>query len=188
MGWPEPRRSRALLAAWLAAVFALSAVTEPLHLSLAGAAAVVLLHRGAARNLRRVLLAVAPLGGGLALASWAWLRLLHGAWPPAGPFLALALRTCVIAFVTFSALDRIDLFGALAPFPALTRLLVLTLAQAHALRLLVTDSLLALRSRLPRTPRALDVVRGSGGIAAALFTLSARNARDTSDAMRSRGF
>jgi cobalt/nickel transport system permease protein len=34
----------------------------------------------------------------------------------------------------------------------------------------------------------LDILRGAGGITGALFTLSSRNARDISDAMRSRGF
>jgi cobalt/nickel transport system permease protein len=54
--------------------------------------------------------------------------------------------------------------------------------------LLVTESLLGLRSRLPRKPRALDAVRGAGGITATLLTLATKNARDISDAMRSRGF
>ncbi|HSN92572.1 MAG TPA: hypothetical protein VLS93_15180, partial [Anaeromyxobacteraceae bacterium] len=62
------------------------------------------------------------------------------------------------------------------------------LAQIHALRLLATESLLGLRSRLPRRPRTLDVVRGAGGITGAVVALAARNARDISDAMRSRGF
>jgi cobalt/nickel transport system permease protein len=39
-----------------------------------------------------------------------------------------------------------------------------------------------------RRPGALDVVRSAGGVTATLFTLSARNARDIADAMRSRGF
>jgi cobalt/nickel transport system permease protein len=98
------------------------------------------------------------------------------------------LRAAVIAFATFSVLARVDLLGALAPFPTATRLLVLTLAQIHALRLLATESWQGLRSRLLRRPGTLDVVRGSGGITAALLTLSIRNARDVSDAMRSRGF
>jgi cobalt/nickel transport system permease protein len=70
----------------------------------------------------------------------------------------------------------------------LTRLLVIILGQIHALRLLVTESLLGLRSRLPRKPGALDVVRSAGGVTATLLTLASKNARDISDAMRSRGF
>ena len=64
----------------------------------------------------------------------------------------------------------------------------MTLAQIHALRLLATESRQGLRSRMPRRPGLLELLRGVSGITAALFTLSARNARDISDAMRSRGF
>jgi cobalt/nickel transport system permease protein len=184
----EPRRSQVILAGWMAGIFAVSALTEPSHLALAGAVAWVLLSDGALRAARRTLLAVVPLSGGLALASLAWLRLRDGAWPDGWPYAALVLRTAVIAFTTFSVLARVELLRALAPFPTATRLLVLTLAQIHALRLVAIESFQGLRSRLLRQPAALDVVRGAGGITAALFTLSMRNARDISDAMRSRGF
>jgi len=125
---------------------------------------------------------------GLSLVSLGFLRVTGGAWPPPEPFAALALRTAVIGFASFSVLDRVDLMRALAPFPTLSRLLVVTLAQIHALRLVATESRQGLASRMPRKPGVLDLVRGAGGITAALFTLSARNARDIADAMRSRGF
>ena len=188
MPLPEPRRSQALLAAWAVLVFALSAVTDLRALAVAGGAALLLFRRGAPRALRRAAIAVLPATFGLSAASWLWLRLVSGAPPPAGPFLSLAARTAVIAFATFSVLERARLLRALAPFPTLGRLLVLTLAQIHALRLLATESALGLRSRLPRRPGTLDVVRNAGAVTAALFTLSARNARDIADAMRSRGF
>jgi cobalt/nickel transport system permease protein len=184
----EARRGRALLASWALLVFALSAVTDLRVLAGAGVAALLVLRRGALRALRRVALAVLPVAVGLSAASWAWLRLVADAPPPVGPFLSLSARTALIAFVTFSVLARVDLLRALAPFPVLGRLLVLTLAQIHALRLVATESALGLRSRLLRKPGTLDVVRSAGGVTAALFTLSARNARDVADAMRSRGF
>ena len=90
--------------------------------------------------------------------------------------------------MTFGVLARVDLFRALEHWPTLTRLLVVTLAQIHALRLLATESRLGLRSRMPRKPGTVDVLRGAGGVTGALFSLSMRNARDISDAMRSRGF
>jgi cobalt/nickel transport system permease protein len=185
---PDPRTSRAVLAAWLAAVFALSAVRDLRLLAAAAAVAAVLLHRGLWRNLVRTLRAVVPLTAGLSLLSVLALRVSAGAWPPPAPFAALAVRAAVIGFVTFSVLDRVDLLGALRPFPTLSRLLVVTLAQIHALRLVVTESRDGLRSRLPRRPGALDVVRNAGGITVSLLSLSLRNARDISDAMRSRGF
>jgi cobalt/nickel transport system permease protein len=108
--------------------------------------------------------------------------------PDLRAYAALALRTTLIAFTSFAVLARVDLLAALQPWPGLMRLLVIILGQVHALRLLVTESLLGLRSRLPRKPRALDAVRGAGGITATLLTLATKNARDISDAMRSRGF
>ncbi|BDG01810.1 hypothetical protein [Anaeromyxobacter oryzae] len=185
---PDPRRDRALLAAGVAAAFALSAVSDPRALAAAGALVCLVFRRGLAGTLGKALRSVVPLSVGLSLLSAGWLRLVAGAWPDPAPFVALALRTAVIAVVTFAVLARVDLLCALAPWPTLSRLVVVTLAQIHALRLLATESLLGLRSRLPRRPGALDVVRGAGGITGALFTLSARNARDVSEAMRSRGF
>ncbi len=185
---PDPRSSRALLAAWVVAAFAISGTSDLRVLGVAAAAATLVFRRGIVRTTRRVLRSVVPVTAVLCIASWAWLRVLTARAPATGPFLALGLRTVVIAFVTFAVLARVDLFRALAPWPTLTRLLVVTLAQIHALRLLATESLLGLRSRMPRKPGTMDVLRGAGGLTGALFTLSARNARDISDAMRSRGF
>jgi cobalt/nickel transport system permease protein len=184
----DPRWSRQLLALWLVAIFAISASRDPRLLGGAALVAGLLFRRGLGRSLLRTLRSVVPVTAGLSLVSLGWLRLASGAWPPVEPFAALALRAAVIGFLTFSVLDRVALLGALAPYPVLSRLLVVTLAQIHALRLLSTESLQGLRSRLPRRPGALDLLRGAGGITAALFTLSARNAREITEAMRSRGF
>lgn len=187
MTLPEPRRSQAILAGWAVSAFGLSALTRLAALGAASALALLLFRKGALRELRRVALAVVPLSLGLSLASFAWLSL-QGAAPSAAPFAALTIRAGLIAFVTFSVLRRVDLLRAAAPFPVASRLLVLCLAQIHALRRLVTESSLGLRSRLPRRPGTRDVVRGSGAVTVALLTLSARNSREIGDAMRSRGF
>lgn len=184
----DPRRERALLVAWLVASFLVSAASHVPTLLAAWAVALVVLRRGALRPLRRVLLAIVPVTAGLSAASAGWLRIRTGEWPDLEPFAALLLRATLAGFLTFSVLDRVSLPRALARYPTPSRLLAVTLAQVHALRLLATESLLGLRSRLVRKPRALDVVRGAGGITATLLTLSMRNARDVSDAMRSRGF
>jgi cobalt/nickel transport system permease protein len=188
VGSPEARRDRALLAGWLVAAFAVSSVTGVAALAALWLAALALLRRGAARALRRVAIAVLPLSAGLSLASIAWARALGGAWPPPGPFVAVTLRAALVAFLSFSVLARVNLPRALAPYPTPSRLLAVTLSQIHALRLVAAESLLGLRSRLVRKPRARDVVRGAGTITATLLTLSMRNARDVADAMRSRGF
>lgn len=186
--WTDPRASRALVVGWLVAAFAVSALTDLRAICAAAAITAAVFHRGLLRNLRRTVRSVVPISVGFSAVSWVFLFAVHRAAPPIQPFLALALRTAVIGVVTFSVLDRADLFRALAPWPTATRLLVVTLAQIHALRLLATDSLQGLRSRLVRRPGARDVLRGAGGATATMFTLSARNARDISDAMRSRGF
>jgi cobalt/nickel transport system permease protein len=186
--WTDPRASRALVVGWLAAVFAISALTDLRALGAAAAVALLVFRRGLGRSLRRAARSVVPISVGLSAISWAFLYTVQPARPDVEPFVALALRTTVIAFLTFAVLDRANLFRAFEPWPTATRLLVVTLAQIHALRLLATDSLQGLRSRLLRKPRARDVVRGAGGVTAAMFTLSARNAREISEAMRSRGF
>lgn len=184
----DPRLSRALLAAWVVAAFAISGTSDLRALGVAAAAAALAFRRGIARTTRRLLRSVVPVTAVLSIASWTWLRLVTGRAPAPEPFVAVGLRAVLIAYVTFAVLDRVDLFRALAPWPTLTRLLVVTLAQIHAVRLLATESLLGLRSRMPRKPGTMDVLRGAGGLTGGLFTLSARNARDVSDAMRSRGF
>jgi cobalt/nickel transport system permease protein len=183
----EPLRSQAILAAWAVAVFPLSAATDPRVLGAAALAAVLIFRRGAWGVTRRVAVGVLPVALGLPLASWGWIAWRDGA-PPVAPFASLALRAALIAFVTLSVLRRVDLLRAAAPFPTLGRLLVLSLAQVHALRRVATESALGLRSRLPRRPRTRDVVGSAGAVTAALLTLSARNARDVGDALRSRGF
>lgn len=184
----EPRTGRAVLAAWFVAVLALSAVSDARVLAALGAVALALFWRGSLGVLRKLLLSVVPVTTLLALGSLGWLRWVEGADPALAPFVALVLRATLIAFATLSVLARVDLLRALAPWPTLSRLLVVTLAQIHALRLLVTESRQGLHSRLPRKPGAADVLRNAGGVSGALFTLSTRNAREVSDALRSRGF
>jgi cobalt/nickel transport system permease protein len=185
---PDPRADRRLLLGWLVAIFALSAVRDPGWLAGAGLLVALRFRRRLGPVLRRTLRSVAPITAGLSLASIGWVWLVTGSWPPFEPFLAMGLRAAVIGLLTFAVLDRVALLPALAPFPTLTRLLAVTLAQAHALRLLSTESRQGLRSRLPRRPGPIDLLRGASGLTAMFFTLALRNARDISDAMRSRGF
>jgi cobalt/nickel transport system permease protein len=184
----DPRRDRALLAGWIAAAFALSAVADWRVLAAAGGAALLAFRRGAARDLRRVAKLVLPLSLGASLATAGLDVLAGGPLPPLGPFAALNLRAALLAFLAFAVLARVDVLRALEPWPTATRLLVVALAQVHALRLLATESLLGLRSRLPRRPATREVIRGAGTITATLLVLSGRNARDVADALRARGF
>lgn len=182
----DPRIDRLLLGGWLAAAFAVSAVTDWRLLAGGLLLAAILFARGP-WPIRRTAVTVLPLASGLSLASWGWLRLL-GERPPIAPFAALTLRTVLIAFVGFAVLARVNLFRALEPWPLASRLLVVTLGQIHALRRIQAESLLGLRSRMARSPGPVDVARNAGGVTATLFTLASRNAHDVADAIRSRGF
>lgn len=184
----EAVRDRAVLAGWLAASFALSAVTDWRVLAAAAAAALALLARGAPRHLRRVARVVLPLSLGASAAGLAFDRLAGRPGAPWDALLALNLRAALLAFLALAVLARVDVLRALAPWPWASRLLVVALAQIHALRLLAVESRLGLRSRLVRRPRTRDVVRGAGAVTGTLVVLSTRNARDVGDALRARGF
>ncbi len=184
----DPRRARALLAAWLVASFALSAVTDWRVLAGAGALSLALLARGAGAHLRRVARVVVPLSAGASLLALGLDRLAGRPGPGWEPLLALNLRAALLAFLALAVLARVDVLAAVERWPWATRVLVVVLAQIHALRLLATDSLLGLRSRLPRRPRAREVVRSAGPITGTLLVLSGRNARDVADALKARGF
>lgn len=185
---PDRRGGRPLLAAWLAASFLLSAVTDWRLLVVAWAAALALLARGAPRHLARVARLVLPLSLGATAAGAAFDALAARPGPGWEPLLALNLRAPLLAFLALAVLARVDVLRAAAPWPWATRLLVVALAQIHALRLLAVESRLGLRSRLPRRPSTREVVRGAGTITGTLVVLSGRNARDVADALRARGF
>jgi cobalt/nickel transport system permease protein len=182
------RGSRLVLLAWLLACFALSTMSSLRHLagSLAGVA--LLFPRQAPRAARRALLTALPLSLAILLLTWAHARFILHVAPDLHAYAALALRTLLIAFATFAVLGAVDLLAALAPWPTLSRLLVVTLAQIHALRLLARESWLGLQSRLLRKPSARDGLANAGGVTATMLTLATRNAREITDALRSRGF
>jgi cobalt/nickel transport system permease protein len=188
MSAPDARRDRVLLAGWVAASFALSAVTDWRLLAAACAGSLALLARGAGRHLARVARVVLPLSLGASAMGWAFDRLAGRPGAGAGALAALNLRAALLAFLALAILARVNVLRALAPWPWATRLLVVALAQIHALRLLAVESRLGLRSRLVRRPRTRDVVRGAGAITGSLVVLSTRNARDVADALRARGF
>jgi cobalt/nickel transport system permease protein len=184
----DPGRARALLAAWLAASFLLSSVTDWRVLALALGLALAVFRAGAAAPLRNVLRLALPLSLGASAAGWGFERLAGRPGAGLAPMLALNLRTVLLAFLALAVLARVDPLRAVERWPWASRLLTVALAQIHALRLLATESRLGLRSRLPRRPRTLEVIRGAGTITGTLLVLSGRNARDVADALRARGF
>jgi len=184
----QGRTARFALLGWLIACFTFSAITDPRLLS-GGVVVVEVVFRGqAARAAQRALSTAAPVTLAILALTWA-----HAWWilhvsPDLYAYAALALRAGLLAFCTFAVLGAVDLFSALAPWPTLSRVLVVTLAQIHALRLLARESWLGLQSRLVRKPTVRDGLANAGGVTATMLTLSTRNAREISEALRSRGF
>jgi cobalt/nickel transport system permease protein len=150
--------------------------------------ATIVFFRQARRAARKTILSAVPITLGMILASALWVRFLQNQPPPWHAYAALALRSTLITFLGFAVLARVNLLDALHPFPTVTRLLVIVLAQIQALRRLVVESRLGLTSRLPRKANARDMVQSGGAITAAVFHLATRNAQDIADALRSRGF
>jgi cobalt/nickel transport system permease protein len=183
----DPRSARAIVAAWLAATFVLSAVTDWRILAAVLALSLAAFHAGAGAHLRTVLRLALPLSAGASAAGWAFERLAGRDGPAIAPVLALNLRTALLAFLALAVLARVDLLAAIARWPSATRLAAIALAQIHALRLLATESRLGIRSRLPRRPRTGEAIRGAATITGTLLVLSGRNARDVADALRARG-
>src|SRR5512134_3372412 len=120
----DPRRARALLAAWLAASFALSAATDWRVLAAAAALALALLARGAGRHLRRVARAVLPVSLGASLLAWGLERLAGRPGPGWESLLALNLRAALLAFLALAVLARADVLAAAERWPWATRVLV----------------------------------------------------------------
>lgn len=180
--------ARLLLLLWLITCFVASAITTPGAL-LAGMAIIALaFRRRAVRPAKRALCTAVPLTLAILLLTWAYARWILHHPPDLQAYSALLLRTMLIAWWSFAVMETADLLSALAPWPTFSRLLVLTLAQIHSLRLLVRESWLGLQSRLPRKPSVRDGLANASGVTATMVALSARNARDIADALRSRGF
>lgn len=177
-------RDRALVILWFLASFGLSAVRD-IGVLLACLAALAVL--GQARRTTRLFLKTLLLPLGLLVSlSFLYVRLIQGHWPDFMPFLVMGLRALNITFLSLVVVRSVNFFEALSPWPGLVRLFVIVLAQIHVLRRLVTESREALTVRLPRRPEWRDVTRSAGGAAAAVVALAVQNARETSEAIRSR--
>jgi cobalt/nickel transport system permease protein len=182
------RNARFALVGWLMACFTFSAITDPLLLSAGIVAVALVFPRHALPAAKRTLTTAAPVTLAILTVTWAHAWWILDVSPNLHAYAALALRAGLLTFGTFAMLGAVDLLSALAPWPTLSRLLVVTLAQIHALRLLARESWLGLQSRLPRKPSARDGLANAGGVTATMLTLSTRNAREISEALRSRGF
>lgn len=181
-------RQRQLLAAYGAALVALSFLHHPGLLAVLLALALLAARQEAGPLLRRSLGAILIFNlsvslGYLLLASWQGL-------PGAGTarfLLTLNLRVLLMVFLGCWLVRRVNLLAALAPWPTATLILTLALGQIETYRRLVADFRLAFLSRHPAPPRLQARLQHGAGQAATLLDKSMAASTEASQALRSRG-
>lgn len=179
-------RERLLLLAYVSAVLAATLVHDPGLLAALLATTLALAGRDMlavlGRTLRTVLVFnLAVSAGYLVLASLQQ-------EPPWPTLLRLNLRVLALTALTFLFIARVNLFRALGFSRSLTWLLVLAYSQTLAFRRVFDDFRLALVSRSLGRPRLQDRYRASAAAAAWLLDKGLASARETAQALRSRGF
>ncbi len=185
----EPRINRHTLrlAGYLAAVLAISAVTDVRTLGALWLAAFLFFARDAPAALRRALILAGPYVLVVVAAVALSRRQATGAWDFGEVGAGVALRCLLLAFVSLATIRRLNLAKALAFSWTLSTLLAVTLSQVFLYRRLIRDFALALRSRTPRRPRTSEALRSSATLTGSCLTLAVHHARDVADALRSRG-
>lgn len=173
------------LAAYLAAVVAVTFVHSPALLAALLAAAIAAAGRERGRLLRRALLAVFAFNlavslGYVAVALW------RGDF--AADYLLLAnLRVLLLVFLGFWFVARVNVLAAFAFSPTLSLLATLAAVQAQHFARVARDFRLAFASRNPGPASLADRARHASAQAATLLDKSVAGASETALAMRSRG-
>lgn len=181
----HPAHAGRWLAAYLAAVVAVTFVHSPAVLAALLAAALAAAGRERWRLLRRALLAVLAFNlavslGYVAVALW------RGDF--AADYLLLAnLRVLLLVFLGFWFVARVNVLAAFAFSPTLSLLATLAAVQAQHFARVARDFRLAFASRNPGPASLADRARHASAQAATLLDKSVAGASETALAMRSRG-
>lgn len=183
---PAARRDRLALVLYAAAVLAATLVHDPVWLAGGLAATLILAGARAGRLLLRALrtVLVFNLAVSLGYVLMAWLR----AESPWATLLLINLRVLLLTLMTFLFVERVNLFRALGFSRSLTYLLGLAYSQALTFRRAHEDFRLALVSRSPRRPGLMDRYRASAAAASWYLEKALAAARESAQALRSRGF
>lgn len=180
------KAERAWLLTYLAAVVTATLVHDPGWLALSLAGVLILAGREAPALLRRSLRFILPL---CLTVSLGYLLLAHlRAFPPWETLLIINLRVLAITQASFLFIARVNLFRALDFSPTLTWLLVLAYSQAMSFQRTHADFRLALMSRSIVRPGLKERYRASAAAAAWFMDKGLAAARETAQALRSRGF
>lgn len=141
---------------------------------------------GAWRLLRRVVTTVLAFNLTISLA-----YLLMAWWQGESPWatlLLINLRVLLLTSLTFLFVERVNLFRALGFSRGLTYLLGLGYSQALTFRRAHEDFRLALASRSLASPGLLDRYRASAAAASWYMEKALATARESAQALKSRGF
>lgn len=181
-------REHQLLAAYGAALAALSFLHHPGLLALLLALVLLAARGDAGPLLRRSLGAILVFNLSVSLG-----YLLLQAWQGklgtgTGHYLlTMNLRVLLMVFLGFWLLTRVNLLQALAPWPTATLILTLALGQIETYRRLLSDFRLAFCSRHPAPPRLGARLRHGASQAGTLLDKSLAASTEASQALRSRG-
>jgi cobalt/nickel transport system permease protein len=178
--------AQGLLLAYLATVIAATLVHDPAILAAGLALTLLLAGRQAPALLLRTLRTVLVFNLAVSLGYLLLATLRHEA--PWDTLLLINLRVLAITTLTFLFIARVNLFQALGFSRTLTYLLGLAYSQAMAFRRVHDDFRLALVSRSPHRPALKDRYRASAAAAAWLLDKGLAGARETAQALRTRGF
>jgi cobalt/nickel transport system permease protein len=179
-------RARAALAAYFAAVVALTLLHHPGALALALLVVLPLGGRAAPRLAGRTLAAVAVFNGLVSLAYAAvelWL-----CNPPWTYLLRINLRVFALVYLGFVVMERVDLLRAVSFSRPLSFLFTLAYAQARSFRRQAQDFRLALHSRSAGPLTLRDRYRFASRLGAHLLDKAVERSAEIARAMRSRGF
>ena len=181
---PPPRLA---LAAYLAAAFACSSLTDWRVMATLLALLLAVFFRDALPVLRRVVVLVGPFLLATSLATVAYWRWADGAFSRGELVAAFNLRAALLASLTFVFARRVSLFAALSFSPTLTAVLTIAMAQIQMHRRIVREFAQVLRSRTITRPGAGGSLRAAAVISGSLLGQSLAQGRETADALRSRG-
>ena len=178
-------RDRVALAAWLAAVLAVTLVHAPAVL--AGALVLVLVVSGGGRGalMLRALRLVLPV---LLLVSVGYLAMAWWSGAVAWPYLLLVnLRVLLLALLTTWMVRDVRLERALAGSPSALRWLAIVRSQVHVFRRLAAEYRAAVQSRSTVPPTLGQRYRAGAALGLAVLDKAVYNSEALTQGMRSRG-
>ncbi|MBI5528760.1 MAG: hypothetical protein HY897_20715 [Deltaproteobacteria bacterium] len=180
-------RAQIALCVYITAIFAASWVTDWRVIAGLLAALLASFFRDTKAVLKRTFLLVAPFVLVTAAATMGYWWWAEGAFDRTEMVSAFALRTILLACMTFIFVRRVDLFEALSFSKTLVTVLTIAMAQIELHRRLIHEFPQVARSRTVAGPGARGTLRAASVLSGSLLGQSITQGKETAEAMRSRG-